>query len=475
MRKILMMLAAAAAMAALGAPGGADARELTHWSVGRDYLRFVLTNARVVGPVLAGDRVVWARGSSWGSWTIESAPGGVVARLGAQGHDLGEWRDWHRLSLAGSPTALAYLEQFARGGDKYTPSRVRSGRVAAGAADAAPQTVVACRADVELTTSQSVGLAGDVLVYDDPCAAPMMHARDLKTGAAWSAQAGAGLSGGAWTAGGVLARETLYDAATGAVRGTYPPLGPDRHAVDGAVQDDGTEVLEVQNRTRPRTVEVRAPGDAAARVVPTDLPLVGVNGEDNDHAPAVGIVGGRIAMRARAADGAQQIAIGGLGGHLTPVVDFGRETALRPAADPQWWSFDGTRIAWASQQCERVTIGVTTVAAGAAPEAVPQKVCARPRLLSRSARVDARGRFTLRVACGAPCRDVLRLDYGRGRHDVVRFSLPGSTRPQVLHSRLPHGASVRDGVSVLIDSDPDSVQPRDLTLKRARASTAGTP
>ncbi|WP_445150296.1 hypothetical protein [Baekduia sp. Peel2402] len=474
MRRILVVLAAAA----LVAPGGADARELTRWDVGRDYLRFVLTGTRVVGPVLAGDRVVWARGSSWGAWTIESAPGGRIARLGPQGHDLGEWREWHALTLAGSPTRLAYLEQFSKTGDKYTPSRLLSGRVAAGAPGAVPQTVVACHADVEQTASQSLSLAGDVLLYNDPCGGPVTHAQDLVTGASWSAETHAGLSGGAWTAGGVLAaRETLYDAATGAVRGTYPPLGGERYVIDGAVQDDGTEILEVQNRTYPRTVVVRAPGDVAARVVPTDLPLVGVDGDDNDHAPAVRIVGGRIAVRVRAPNGAQQIAVGGLDGHLTPVVDFGRETLVRPAADPQWWSFDGTRIAWASQQCERVTIGVTEVGAGtaAAPEAVPQKVCARPRLLSKSARVDAHGRFTLRVACGAPCRDVLHLSYDTKHHNFIRFSLPGSTRPQVVHGRVPRGAKLSKGALAWIDSDPDSVLPRDLSLRSARASTARTP
>jgi hypothetical protein len=467
MRRILMALAVMGALA----PAGASGAVLARWDEPRKDLDFEWTGTRVVGPVLAGDRVVWARGDLYRSWTIEAAPGGVVAPLGLQGRKPGPDGTYHVLALAGSPTRLAYLEQFEDPGDKAFPTTVASGRVAAGAPDAEPRTVVACH-DVGAVDGldDQVGLAGDVLAFDDPCGGPGMHALDLGSGASWSAPGG--LNGGLWTAGRSIALgTTLHDAATGAVRGTYPPLAGDPGIRDAAVQDDGTEAIETYKY--PRRLLVRAPGDAAPRVVPLDRPFVGAHGNDVDLAPSVRIAGGRIAVRVRAADGAQQLALTGVDGRTRPVVDFGRPTAARPAAEPLWWSYDGTRIAWASRSCARISIGVTTIRAGAAPERVPRSVCPYARVVSRTARVDRHGRFALRVVCGAPCRDVLHLSYGGDpyRHNAVRFALPGSTRPQLVHTRLPRGATLRNGVGVRIDSYSEGILATDVTLLRARASS----
>jgi hypothetical protein len=452
--------------------GGARASVLASWDVpASDFVPSEGVN--VVGPVLAGDRVVWARGSLFGTWTLTAAPGGTLARLPMPDGTAKGTSAFHRLTLAGSPTRLALLEQREDPGTKYDPSRVRYGRVAAGPAGGVPATVAECRADTEISGLTHVGLAGDVLAFDDACASGEVHATDLVSGTAWTRP-------GTLAYGGTAAGQTVvvggapYDAASGAPRPPYPALASSEdQVIDQGVQDDGTQVALVQHPTGPATVVLRTPAAAAAAAVPLDRPLVGAtNTLDPGIGPWVRIAGGRLAVRVAGGAGGQLLAVAGPDGTTTPVVAFGHATAIHPEATPMSWSYDGTRIAWAALQCDRITVGVSAV--DGPVEAVPQAVCARPRVISRVARISRSRRFALRMTCGAPCRGKLVLDFGGfpARTLVVPFALPGAPRAQTVWTRLPQALRRRTVFTVHVHGDPESVL-RTVTL-RGPASTPGT-
>src|SRR4051812_6949969 len=97
----------------LATPAAAHATEVAHWDLTPRAALEVEESNDVVGPVLAGDRVAWARGSFADAWTISSAvpgaPPQVVAQLPAIGPNGVDGRR-HQLTLLGSATRLAWFE-----------------------------------------------------------------------------------------------------------------------------------------------------------------------------------------------------------------------------------------------------------------------------------------------------------------------------------------------------------------------------
>jgi hypothetical protein len=187
------------------------------------------------------------------------------------------------------------------------------------------------------------------------------------------------------------------------------------------LQGDGKLVAVLRRYVSPtraiERIQWRAPGDPDVHELA--LPVV----EDADPAgqgwPSVAIAGDRIVARTRAADGSQQLVVSDLAGSATPLVTLGPDTAIRPAAQPLGFAFDGQRLAWAVVQCERVTIGLS--AAGDPPATVAHDVCARPRVVTPGAHVDAAGRFTLGMTCRRGCHGRMTVDVARGGPSAARF------------------------------------------------------
>lgn len=437
-RAVVALAALASALSLAAAP--AHAEVLARWDLSVLGVRYLTPGVDVIGPELAGDRVVWGRGGQERRATFHAAPGGTLGRAGWNG----------QVALAGAAGHVAFLQQLQVGGSKYSLAQIRAGRVVADG-----RAVAACTGATEtLGGLPPLGLAGDVLVFGDTCGAGGVHALDLVTGAAWSTPRA--LLNGAFAAGGVVAfADAPADAATGAPLAAYPPLADGTSIVDGGVQADGTEAV-VLERGYPRTLALRVPGAAAVRPVPLDTPLVGAHGDVRDLAPYARMGAGRIAVRVRSADGADTIALATPDGRTRPQVDFGAGTTLRPAGEPVWWSFDGTRLAWAAETCERITIGVTRV--GDPVERLPTRVCAYPRILSKAARVDRHRHYSIRMTCAKRCGGILYLIYGGHplRSDAVRFALPGSQRAQRVRVALPRGANLRYGVEVRLPRDVDA-------------------
>src|SRR4051794_17889395 len=103
MRRLVLILLALVATAAAPARAAEVSRPLPAGATASD--------PHAVGPVLAGDRVVWAVGTYGGDRTIRAwRPGAApetlaVSRVPSDGQDYA-----HGVSLFGSPTRLVWLD-----------------------------------------------------------------------------------------------------------------------------------------------------------------------------------------------------------------------------------------------------------------------------------------------------------------------------------------------------------------------------
>jgi hypothetical protein len=443
----------------LGAPAGAArAGEVAHWEPTPEELAGLGPADGVVGPVLAGDRVAWARGSSFGAWTVVAAVPGArprtVAKLpayGTPGHDGLE----HGLALFGSPTRLAWHESSDRIDDgKYMEYSPLLSRVLAGPPGGPYTTVADCRPEsggcttslclpTDFLGQAQILLAGDRLLLKDLCAdpprdavvalaaAPPAVAQTLAADAnATSLLAATGNRAVLTATDGVL---TAYDLRSGVPTSSYPRLDGTLESV--ALGEDGTLVAVRQSTTYQQRVTWSRPGEPRAH--PLDVPVVDPTRDEVDEGiPFLrGGTGGDFVLHVHQ-DGAEALArIDLAGGGLRPLVRMGPDSAVRPAGRVLGFAVDGTRVAWAALQCERVSVGVTALDGPAF--ALPRRVCVAPRVVSSRARADARGRFTVGVTCRRGCHGELsaRPTTG-GARITARFALRASSAVRRVALRL---------------------------------------
>jgi len=496
---------------ALLLPGAtARAGEVAHWDLPPAASASAAQGTDFVGPVLAADRVVWGRGSNSGAWTVAAAtPGAPMAApttlvtlplVGAPGGQ----GDYHALRLFGSPTRLALFDGIEAVDDgKYQQSHPVRTRILAGPVggpfaalldcgpSGAPECPQACLPS-GFYGGSLIALAGDALLYDDPCTPdPAPAAATAPPGALQRTDLAAAPPAtttlpihlrqtGVLAIAGELAAVNHPDGSLSAIRladasevGAYPPPaatpGGQTQLLGTGMQPDGKLVGVRQTYVPPRTeverVQWRAPGDPAVHELP--LALVSSQTQAFDGGPYVAIAGDRILARTRAADGAEQYVVSDLAGHATPLVRFGPDRATRPAARPLGFAFDGTRLAWAAIQCERVTVGLARV--GDAPATVAHAVCARPRVVSKSARLDRAGRFRVGITCREGCRGKLYVRLLRGGLATARFGLKPSLAVRHVGLRLKAAARRRKGPLAAvadIDHDPDYGVGTPLVLRR---------
>jgi len=450
---LLLVLTAAAAPA-----GAARAGEVAGWETAAG----ARAGDTLVGPVLAGGQVAWARGSAFGAWTISAAVPGArprtVARLPAFGTP-GREGLYHGLVLLGSPARLAWYESSDAVDDgKYMDYSPLLSRVMAGPPGGPYATVSDCRTygsgcatelclPTAFLAAEQLLLAGDRLLVRDGCgsgsagasrdavvdlaAAPPAVAQtlaDTTTGTSLLAAAG-DRALVATSADGTL---TGYDLRSGQPDATYPRL--DGSLQSAALGEDGTLVAVRQTATYQQRVTWSRPGEARAH--PLAVPVVDPTRDDLDEGTPFlrGGAGGRFVLHVHR-DGAEELARLDLArGTAVPVVRMGPDSAVRPAGRVLGFAVDGTRVAWAVAQCERVSLGVTALDGPAF--AAPRRVCAAPRVVSARARADARGRFTVGMTCRRGCHGTLVASPTTGARLTARFALRASSAVRRVALRL---------------------------------------
>lgn len=421
----------------------------------------------VAGPVLAGDRVVWAQEGASNSIVLRAMPvaGGAVKTLTTLPALAA--RDRHLLfSLSASPTRLAWFEGQDDGRAR-NPTPLQ-GRVVAGPVDGPFRTVGGCdRFGPACPAAESCSaadcpppqgcigtgatansprpylqLTGDVVTFTDACGADgrpaaglvrVVHRVDLAadppaTSTPLPAVTQAGALGpdlvADWSIG---APAVLRRVSDGASLGATPEQ-PTSVSVT-AIQADGKFAGYMYNiGDLKEGIVWGAPGDPVAH----PLPFRGT-------APYDGIVafaGDRVLVRPPEAN--PGLVLADLSGASAPVVRLGRATGPEHLAGVvAGASFDGTRVLWAVTSCEHTAIGISAV--GDAPVDVAPRACDTPRI-APGARLhaDRRGRIGVPVVCGRTCAGTLVVRFpGVDVKVAQRFHLRGAARFQRVTLTLP--------------------------------------
>jgi hypothetical protein len=484
MRVLLVMLVVLCV-----APAGADAGQIARLETslvaasGKDTFA---PGTLAAGPVLAGDRVVWAQVGADQAFTIRSATvAGVrpqtVATLplpAQRGFD----GDSHQLALFGAPDRLAWFEGVESYDDaKYQQSTAVVKRFVAGPPGGPFATVAGCDAPGSCRAPACYGsggygdrpwaaLTGGALLVatwckpddqldlvDDPRPRTLWHVDPGGGVAAPLAQVDAEPLA---AAGGLVAVRasdgtvTLRSTADGHVGATLPSLDAPQSGRGASLQTDGTLAVRryLPGAGRPAPVDLRVPGDP--RVHALDVHAI------DDH---VELADDRLLLVRALHDGARELGVARLDGagpfepllHLVPSRD--RE---HRGAELRGFAREGDHVAWIVSLCEQLLVGRATLED--APVSYSPQVCAAPRIVTGGPlRVHRDGRLRVAITCGRACAGTVRLWRSTGPQPVLgRFHLAGSTEARHVLVRVPDSVrrqvarAGRSGIGLRLSTDP---------------------
>lgn len=403
MRRLRALVVLALAIA-LAAPAASSARSTL-------YSSFDLTPAGArenvsedygfVGPVLAGDSILYARGTEAGI-SIGRTDDGVTGRSIGTIRDL-RGADFRSVALDASEQRVALAEVVRSCDFDCRSSFLVADRVFAGPLEGPPVRVGGCGPDAPgcgaacFEYTPEVSVSGTAIAYSDSCAGGRVVVRDdggagppEERTIATTQPAGAPRIAGrhvAWFEAGSI---VVHDWVAG--QEAYRFEARDVGSLD--VQEDG------------KVAYTASAGDGDARVLwaSADEPRPHPGPLFQDTSLDLQIERDRIAVRART--GTPRLAT------LTVFDLASRELARhRETASLGRWDFDGTRLAWATHPCERAAI-VAWDLADARPPGLPAGRCPVPAVTVRSTGVRGRS-FGLAMRCPAKpalgCRGSIRL------------------------------------------------------------------
>jgi hypothetical protein len=423
----LLALSVLALAVALAAPAGASARSVLYSAFdlnpGGTYVG-VSENYGFVGPVLAGDSILYARGSE-SQIAIARTDDGVTGRSIGTIRDLrGEYRS---IALDASEQRVALAEVAHTCGFDCRTSTLVTDRVLAGPLDGPPVPVAGCGPEAPgcgaacFEYTPEVSVSGTAIAFFDRCGRRMVVRDDGGAGPPAERTftperpdgtprvAGRYVAWLEWGPESVTSRTVVvHDWVTG--QEAYRVDAPGVTALD--VQADGKVAYalnEGRGTTRVAWASADEPRSHPGPVFPT--PIVDVRIERD-----------RIGVRARESGTPRLATLAVLG------LDARELARHRETASLGGWDFDGTRIAWATHPCERAAIVAWDFGTDTRPPALPAGRCPVPKITVRSTGVRGRS-FGLPMRCPAEpalgCRGSVRLvarsrsgrRFALGRHD----------------------------------------------------------
>jgi hypothetical protein len=455
------------------------------------------------GPMLAEDRVVWARaGRTLGDWNVlvggrlpPDQPSTLV-RLGTP--STNHLRDAiHRAVLLASPRHVGYFDaadSYPHPPAKIGPPHFR--RLDIGSTDGLFRRVGACSPATEscevlceqsLTTGPVVGIGDDLLVVGDRCPSTLTwHVLDLSKPGGWTLvprdDEDRPTGERVVVAGQLFAWRsttdvvTVVDAPTGATVARYS-VGA---SAGWDLQADG----KIAVARRFEKLGWMTPANPTMHELSVDV-------ADVTH---VRIVRDRVAALAAVRDSTgrrttTELVVAGLDGGVHTVARFGAVQGYgpnEPGPAPPYrlagFDFDGQNITWTGVLCTRAFTYLGTVNHALATPPDPAS-CSLPRILTRRARVSRGGSFAVRLSCPRGCRGSLE---GRNAANLDRLlitktiRLPARRQPQRVVLRFGREGRVetRSGqlpldVSIAFDVDRSNMWEDDLQLA-ARVLVTGS-
>jgi hypothetical protein len=402
----------------------------------------------IAGPVLAGDRVVFAFGDESGTWTVDGWRAGTALQTIAvsplpteRGYD----GDVHVLRLYGEPDRLTWYDGVdAVDSGRYQEEHPTRAQVTTGppggpfvtqplCVDGSSPSC-GCNATPFMGGGAQTAVVGGTLLVG-ACTHPRWRAYDLRDPArpstAVPADAPSAPVVGVRAENGVWAFSTaneivVDDAATGATVARHALAGPIRGV---GVDADGTVVTRVPRAAdRYDDLQVQRPRDAA----PVGLPLPG--GLMEDWMP-LAVAGHRVATFARFG-GELRLVVLSIDGAGPPAV-----IARFPDAGPTDTGYSpfgvamaGSRVMWLQRACGRVIVGSADDDAPGTAAVGPQ--CPYPDLLGTTLHFHGARHLVAVVRCPRGCRGTAELKDGRRTIARRPYRYAASSQPRRLRLLL---------------------------------------